>query len=197
MREFKIIYHIIIPDFPVTYGVVLRPGFSGFTKGDGMDILEVAQKMEQEGIAYYSKLASETPVSELKGVFNFLAKEEQRHLEIFQAFAAEKTANGTGDSTSAMKEVKKIFEQLTTSFTLPEIVYDYEAAYRKALSMEEKTVKYYSEMLASIDANRRETLEFIISQEKAHVKLFEALIDFVGNPKAWLENSEWNHLDTY
>ena len=162
-----------------------------------MDILEVAQKMEQEGIAYYEKLASETPVSELKGVFAFLAEEEQRHLEIFQTLASKKPVNDVGDGTSTTEQVKKIFEQLTTSFTLPEIVYDYEAAYRKALSMEEESVTYYSEQLSSIDDNQKETLDFIISQEKGHVKLLESLIDFVSNPKVWLENSEWNHLDTY
>lgn len=162
-----------------------------------MNILEVAQKMEQEGIAYYEKLASETPVSELKGVFNFLAKEEHRHLELFQALAVNSPVNQTDAGTATMGQVKKIFEQLTSSFTLPEIVYDYEAAYRKALSMEEESVKYYSEQLSSIDDKQKEIVTFIINQEKGHVKLLESLIDFVSNPKVWLENSEWNHLDTY
>lgn len=161
-----------------------------------MDILIVAQNMEREGIAYYEKLAAETPVSELKGVFSFLAREELHHLELFQALAQKSVIPEVGDTTT-MKKVKEIFQQLTKSFTLPEIVYDYEAAYRKALSMEEESVGYYSEMLNSIDDDQKKTLEFIINQEKGHVNLLESLIDFVSNPKVWLENSEWNHLDTY
>jgi rubrerythrin len=161
-----------------------------------MDILVVAQNMEREGITYYEKLATETPVSELKGVFSFLAREEQHHLELFQALG-QKTAIPEADDATTMNKVKEIFQKLTKSFTLPEIVYDYEAAYRKALSMEEESVRYYSEMMNAIDDDQKQTLESIINQEKSHVKLLESLIDFVSNPKVWLENSEWNHLDTY
>ena len=50
-----------------------------------MDAWELAKSIEKEGKEYYLKLAKESPEPSLAGVFNFLAKEEQRHYDIFDA----------------------------------------------------------------------------------------------------------------
>ncbi|MBN1549891.1 ferritin family protein [bacterium] len=162
-----------------------------------MDFFVIAQKMETEGKAYYEKMAAETPIAELKGVFAFLAHEEQRHYNLFHALAQKSELPKKDNENSLAEKIKEIFGQLTTSFSVPEIIYDYQAAYNKALQMERESVKYYTEALESAEPDQKAVLEIIIKEENAHVKLIESLIDFVENPKVWLENSEWHHLDAY
>lgn len=166
-------------------------------KGYGMDVLKIAQEMELKGKAYYEKMADETPVAELKGVFSFLAGEEQYHFNLFKALDDRGNVPEAAGTETLDTRVKDAFSRITSSFTLPDAVYDYQAIYGKALQMETDTVSYYSEMLDTVTPDQRGTLEFIISQEKSHARLLEALIEFVNSPKTWIENSEWHHLDAY
>jgi rubrerythrin len=162
-----------------------------------MEVLALAQKMELEGKAYYERLAAETTVAELKGVFTFLAGEEQKHFDLFQSMEKKQAVASTENTGSMSQKVKEIFSVLTASFALPEVVYDYQAAYGKALEMERQSVKYYSDMAASVDSSEKKILNFIIAQEEGHAKLMESLMEFVANPKTWLENAEWRNIDSY
>jgi rubrerythrin len=168
-----------------------------FEKGYSMDVLKVAQEMELEGKAYYEKMATETPIAELKGVFQFLANEEQHHFDLFKALDGKGNAPEAAGTETLHAIVKDAFGRITYSFMLPDVVYDYQAIYEKALQMEKDAVKYYSEMFDAVAPDQKRTLEFIINQEKSHARLLEALIEFVNHPKSWIENSEWHHLDAY
>jgi rubrerythrin len=70
-------------------------------------------------------------------------------------------------------------------------------AYKEALAMEKQAVKYYSGMLKQCEEPQRAALSLIIEEEKNHLALMEALIDFARKPQEWLENAEFNHLDDY
>ena len=162
-----------------------------------MEVLALAQKMELEGKAYYERLAAETAVAELKGVFTFLAGEEQKHFDLFQSMEKKQGLPSTEGAGDMSTRVKEIFGVLSASFALPEVVYDYQAAYGKALEMERQSVKYYSELAASADASDKKILDFIIAQEEGHARLMESLMEFVANPKTWLENAEWRNIESY
>lgn len=162
-----------------------------------MQMLEFAKKMELEGKAYYEKLAEESPLPMLKGVFTFLAEEEERHIELFDAMMKNQPVPVGTDNGALVKKVKSVFEELRVSFTLPDVIYDYEAAYNKALGFEKESVRYYTAAVASADPSMKEALDYIIKQEEQHVRLIESLLAFVVAPKRWLENSEWHHLDAY
>lgn len=160
-------------------------------------MLEFAKKMELEGKIYYEKLAEESPLLMMKGVFTFLAVEEQRHIELFDAMLKNQNVSAGTDDGTLVKKVKSVFEELSVSFTLPDVIYDYQAAYGKALDFERESVRYYTDAVASADPSQREALNYIIKEEKLHVRLIESLLEFVVSPKRWLENAEWHHLDAY
>ena len=163
-----------------------------------MEPIALAQKMELEGKAYYEKLAAETTAPELKGVFTFLAGEEQKHYDLFKSMAFEEPAPPSAEEDAALgKMVEEVFSRLTASFTFPEVVYDYQAAYGKALEMEREAVRFYTEIEAKAEASDRKAVRFIIGQEKMHARLIESLIEFTKNPKTWLENSEWRTIASY
>ena len=162
-----------------------------------MEILALAQKMELEGKTYYEKLARETEVAQLKGVFTFLAEQEQGHYDLFKEIEKGAAPASVGEDATLGKKVKELFGALSASFSLPEVVYDYETAYGNALEMEKESVKLYADLAAGVDEAGKKTVEFIIAQEESHVRLLESLIDFVSNTKSWLENAEWRHIDAY
>lgn len=159
-----------------------------------MDALELAKNIEKEGKEYYLKLEKESPEHSLAGVFNFLAKEEQRHYDMFDAMQ-KKTPVHTEPGT-ASAEAKKMFAGLSSHFALPEMFYDYTVAYMRALEMEKKSVALYDGMLATASSeDEKKVLSFLILEEQKHEHLIEHLIEFVNKPNVFLETAEFNHLD--
>jgi len=158
-----------------------------------MDIFELAKNIEKEGKEYYLKLAKESPEPSLAGVFRFLAKEEQLHYDIFTSLQnKEPVSTAAGESSL---EARKMFESLSSHFKLPEMFYDYTAAYMRALEMERKSIKMYEDMFAKATTERdKKTLSFLVTEEERHEHLLEHLIEFVNEPNVFLENAEFNHL---
>jgi rubrerythrin len=158
-----------------------------------MDALELARNIETEGKEYYTKLAKESPEPSLAGVFSFLAKEEQRHFDIFDALQKKRPA--TTQPGTVLAEAKKMFSGLSSHFALPELFYDYTAAYMRALEMEQKSIALYDGMLGSASSDEdKKVFSFLIKEEQKHEHLIEHLIEFVNKPNVFLETAEFNHL---
>jgi rubrerythrin len=162
-----------------------------------MDVLELAKGIEKEGKEYYEKLAVEAPLAGIAGIFRVLAKEEQEHWELFDAWQKKKSRMAVKPGTAGA-EAKKAFLALASHFAEPESLYDYSKAYSKALAMEQKSISLYENMLGkSTSAEDKKVLSSLIVEEQKHEHLIEHLIEFVERPKQWLEDAEFNHLDEY
>jgi rubrerythrin len=160
------------------------------------DIWEVAKSMEKEGLEFYKKLSKEAPNKELAGVFAVLAKEEEAHYKLFENLQKGSAVQGGAGNTVA--EVKKAFAEMTAEFSKPDVLSGAAEAYRKALSMEQGAVTYYTKVSKGIaDKAQLAAVEAIIDEEKRHVRIFESLLDFVARPREWVENAEFNKLEDY
>ncbi|MBD3319768.1 MAG: hypothetical protein GF350_01590 [Chitinivibrionales bacterium] len=159
------------------------------------NIWEFAKNIEQEGQAYYTTLARETPVSELKGVFNQMAAEEKKHYDLFEALSQKKSA-GREAGKDILGTAKQAFSSIAEGFTKSPVINDSESAYRKALDLEKKSVEYYQDALGKVESpDAKDTLGFIIGEEKKHVKIVEQIVEMVRNPKQWVEDAEFSHID--
>ncbi len=160
-----------------------------------MDPLELAKGIELEGKAYYEKLGAESPFKALAGIFAVLASEEQKHFDLFNEWQQKKKAPGAPQPGTASAEAKRIFAGLAEQFVLPQAVYDYAQAYGKALELETKSISLYSDMLSKASSkDDKKALQFLIVEEQKHEHLVEHLLEFVNEPKEFLENAEFNHL---
>jgi rubrerythrin len=157
--------------------------------------IELAKNIEMEGKRYYEKLAQDSPVAALSGIFKLLAGEEQQHYELFDSW--QKTSYPHPSSSGTVSaEAKRTFAALSAQFTLPETAYDYSKAYAKALEMERKSISFYEDMLGkSTSPGEKTALTYLIEEEQKHEHLMEHLLEFVSEPKTFLENAEFNHLD--
>ena len=162
-----------------------------------MNILQNSIDIERQGKEYYLILARQTPLPELAGIFNFLAGEEQKHIEQFEALTKKVRPDPLPEST-ALENAQKVFSKMTAGFAIKESLEDYVTAYQKARDFEQKSIDYYQGALSQkLHADQCAVFTYILKQEQAHLHLMENLIEFVRRPKEWLENAEWNHLDEY
>jgi rubrerythrin len=165
-----------------------------------MNTIGLAKEIEQQGYEHYLKLAEATPVREISGIFQLLAREELRHLEIFSAIEKERPFPPVEDSETA-GHAKKVFESMADHFKTAGVpAFNHDDALEKALQFEQKSITFYSELLEgneSAGAPDREVLNTIIAQERIHARLITSLMDFFRHPGEWLENAEWRHADEF
>jgi rubrerythrin len=159
-------------------------------------IWKLAKDMEKQGKAYYEKLSKSSKNPEIASVFAFLAREEAVHLATFEKLEKGMKVTVRKVSGSTVKAIN-LFGKMAAKSRIADEKESAAKAYKEALAMEKQAVKYYSGMLKKCDASQKAALTLIIDEEKNHTVIMESLMDFAHEPKAWLENAEFNHLDEY
>jgi len=163
-----------------------------------MDVFDFAMKMEQDGEAYYRKLAAEANNTGLSTILNFLAEEEVKHYNIFKRLKGGEIYD-VPEST-LMADAKNIFEELAAkqseSGATP---FNFDSSqpqfYRKAQDLEKQSEMYYRDKAEeSEDETEKTVLLKIADEEKRHYFMLENIIDFVQHPQQWIEDAEWNKL---
>jgi rubrerythrin len=163
-----------------------------------MDLLDFAKDIEMQGKKHYTVLAERMPIRELAGIFMFFAKEEERHFEIFDAWQ-KKMKIPPLENAGIIGRAREVFPTLVEKFRTRGIAaVDYEDAYAKALSLEEKSIALYENARDKYqDPGQQALLERIIGQEKLHAQIITSLMEFQRHPHEWLENAEWYHTDEF
>jgi rubrerythrin len=163
-----------------------------------MEMYSFAKAIERKGAEYYRKLANETDLNEIKGVFEHLAVEEDNHYKIFEAMECGNATGIEGTANSAIEKAKNVFAALARGVQVPVTLKDSAAAYKKGLELENESIAYYRKARETApDASQKKIIDMIIEQERSHARLMKSMIEFVNRPAQWLENAEWYHLDTY
>ena len=160
-----------------------------------MDFFDIAKNMEAEAVKTYSRLSKEAPLEQLRGVFNVLADEEQGHFDLF-AGLQRRSVEVPADE-DILKRSKALLSKWDREFRAPDLS-NLKNAYEKGMKTEHEAVAFYSKERELLkDENQKRVMDVIIHQEKRHIVLFENLMDFVRQPRQWLENAEFNHLEEY
>lgn len=173
--------------------------FSVHKKGDCMDFLEFAKKIETQGMEQYTLLAKTLEVKGLNGIFAYMAEQEKRHYEVFDSWQRNATVKTTLTEETVFPKAKEAFENLAKHFAAGNFIApsDYEQAYNQALEFENNSIKLYTGFLSKSGEEQRPVLESIIAQEKAHARFIIDLLAFLRHPGEWLENAEWNHREEF
>ncbi|MCP3175475.1 MAG: ferritin family protein [Desulfuromonadales bacterium] len=160
-----------------------------------MNVFEVAMKMEDDGKAYYQKLAAQTAHEGLHKIFLQLAEDEQKHHDIFKRLK-EKTPTSMQKST-ALEQAKNVFETLIASRTNLTIAGDLDG-YRHAMKLEANSFRFYEEAAAKEqDAKVKELLLQIAGEEQKHFNILQNVYDFVNAPNQFLAWAEFSNLGEF
>ncbi len=156
-------------------------------------IFDIAKKLEKEGEDYYRKLAEETPVTELKGVFKFLADQEKDHYDFFDKLAKNEKPS-IEDPAESIQLVKVAFEKISANFENTGLVKNAEETYEKAIVAENNAIQYYETLLKEANEQQGESIQLLINEEKNHKLVLESIVEFIRKPKDYLEDAEYSRL---
>jgi rubrerythrin len=159
-----------------------------------LDILKQAMVLEQRGRAFYRSVAEKTENKAVQEVFNLLANEEQKHIQVisdqFKAYRKDKRFTPVKlheqDSKGMASDVltREIKEKISAA--------GFEAAAISAgIAMEERAVNLYSESAQNAsDPEARALYEWLAGWEREHLNM---LLDIDKSllEKIWFDNKFW------
>ena len=162
-----------------------------------MNVFDFAMKMEEDGKAYYEKLADQATHPGLQTIFKRLAEDEQKHYEIFQQLKAGKTVPATQDS-NIIDEVKNVFETLTKEETTLKGLAGADTAYQHAMQVEAESYRLYEKAAGEEkDSATKKLLLKIAEEEHKHFTILENIYHFVNAPSQYLAWGEFSNLDEF
>lgn len=163
-----------------------------------MNVFEFAMKMEKDGQHFYESEAARTPNPALKKIWLQLAGDEIKHYEIFR-----RLRDGEIQEAKAMAELgtkilataKTVFEQLPKDGSDFKFGDDVIAAWNKAQQVELDTEKFYREKAGEEPkAEIKRAFSLLAEEEHKHVVLIEHVLEFLHQPKSWLDDAEWSNI---
>ena len=160
-----------------------------------MDALEMAMKMETDAIQFYTEAAKKTRYPAGKKMFQTVAEDEKRHLQMVSQII--KGLDITHKDVSPMKNVKTVFESMKSemmkkvSATADEL-----EAFKIAMNMEKEGLESYKKMLAGSNREKEKALlERLVREEEQHYAIFSNTYQFLANTGSWFMWEEQSIVD--
>jgi len=161
-----------------------------------MNVFDFALKMEEDGKAFYEKLAVETNVPELKSIFSLLAAAEEEHRKAIAAMKKD-TPPGTADS-KVLEKTRNVFQGLLERKDACAMLKGDSDGYRHVIKIAMAGIKLYEEM-AGKETNpaTAKVLLMLAEEERKHLEIMENIYDFVEAPKDFLAWGEFSNLKEF
>ena len=157
-----------------------------------MDILDQAMALEQDGERLYRSFAKDSSDEGAAYIFSRLADQEKSHYNTFKKI---KERTPLSEETKVeLKSVRDIFEGWRVDGARLNVRPSQVDLYRKALDVEEKSIRLYEENAKTADDEKaRSAFLLIAGEERRHLQLIENIIEFVTKPDIWAENAEFGY----
>lgn len=149
------------------------------------EILEMALRIEENGVEFYTQAGNASKSKKLKELFTFLAEEEKKHIIVFGEMdrsVKDDTKPDTLDpyldeASLYLKALanSRVFTNKNEGKRLAGIVRNEEEALQTAINMEKDSILFYYELHSAITNKDKAILESIIKEEKKHLGKLTAL----------------------
>jgi rubrerythrin len=161
------------------------------------EVFDFAMQMELDGKAYYEKEAAQTESPALKKILTGLAEDEERHFNIFKKLK-EQHASDLGElgemSTGILSTVKNVFNELADKKEPVEFKQSVNDVWKQAQDVEKKSEDFYRQKAEEVTNDiEKDMLIKIANEERRHWGIIEMVIQYINQPKTWLEDAEWNN----
>jgi rubrerythrin len=157
-----------------------------------MNAIEMAVKMEQEAVDFYTQCAGRTNNPVGRKMFLSIADDEKYHIACAMNVQKGKTFAPAG--ASPLEDMKKIFDQNKQDM-LKQVAStaDELDAFRVAMKMEKEAIAFYKEASAqAANAEEKNLFDCLIKDEEEHFAIFQNTYSFLsdtGNWFMWEEHS--------
>ncbi|UCB58507.1 MAG: ferritin family protein [Thermoplasmatales archaeon] len=150
-----------------------------------------AIQMEKDGYSFYMKAAAQTNSDMGRSIFQSLASDEQRHLDVFQKMFENKVSQTEWKNlVESSKKYAKIPIFPTDLKDAPGIDADSTEldALRMAMDSEKEAIEYYDKIKEKIeDKDVKNVIDEIVDQEKNHYLLLENEFNHINSTGYWFE----------
>jgi rubrerythrin len=161
-----------------------------------MDIYKFALDMERDGEEYYRNLSAQCENKGLKNILTMLADDEAKHFAVIEKIRD--AANAELADSTVVSRAKNIFSDMKEKMSGYNFNISQVDMYAHALETEKASIEFYSSKAdEASDEKQKSILTKLAEEERKHYFLINNIIEFVNRPNAWLENSEFNHLDEF
>ena len=140
------------------------------------EVFSMAMQIEKSGFAYYKTVADSTNDNSLKELFEYLAKEEQRHYAFFEKL--DRQTGGLSVSDEEWEQISEYIKATTETrffigeektISLSKKPTDVKDAIDIAIGFEKDTLLFFYELRQITPAGSQEAADKIIEEEKRHV----------------------------
>jgi rubrerythrin len=163
------------------------------TEMKAVEILKSAIIMEQKGKSFYEAIAGSTKSVAVREIFNSMAMEEVKHIEMLKEQYVHLTKDGKLKLMTTFEKPSDFAKEILTAQIKKEITgASYEAAaISAAVTMEKQAVEFYSGRAKSGDDEAERSLfDWLANWEKGHVDLLVA-IDNQLKESIWHDAHFW------
>ncbi len=165
-------------------------------RGEEMNSIEFAIKMELDGEKYYREQAENNQNNPLNIIFVFLADDEKSHAALLKN-ELEKITYDLADN-EALAETNNVFKDRSDFKNKFEKIPNQLDVYRMALQMEKDSIELYQKFYQeSADEQTKKLFGYLVKQEENHYKIFDNLITLVERPEEWVEDAEFGVREEY
>ncbi len=155
-----------------------------------MNAIEIAKKMETDAIQFYSEAAKKTIYPAGKKMFETVAADEKRHLEIVCQMMEGLDIHS--DDVHPMQKIKTVFEEMKDEMMQKvEATQDELQAFKIAMQMEKEGIDFYRKLLSEAASDKEKTLiNKLIEEEEEHFNIFQNTYNFLDDTGNWFMWSE-------
>ena len=148
----------------------------------GSELVKIAIGIERNGASFYDSLAKSTGNEITKGVYEYLADEERKHIEVFQSMLGSvadyhplETYTEEYDLYLKALVDSAVFSDAEAAREMAQKVDSDAEAIQMALGAEKDSILFYSEMRDLVRRSDREVINKIIEEEKSHLRQLSEL----------------------
>lgn len=151
----------------------------------GSEILEMAVRIEENGVRFYTDAGKSAKSREVKDLFLQLAEEEKKHIKVFTGFKSllppDESLEGydpfTGEASLYLNALAdtEVFTRPGGGKDLSRKVKDEKDALGFAIQMEKDSLLFYYELQKMVRDKDRAVLDSLVEQEKEHFRKLTAL----------------------
>ena len=159
-----------------------------------LEPLRIALKLEIEGKQFFLDAAGATRSKLARQTFEFLAKEEDKHIEHIQKMCESVEGSqgkdmldaGVSDADRKLTAFNDRLAKLRDEFKGSA---DDSTAYNLALKFENGAEEFYERMMKESDDPRvKKFYKWLIEEESMHSRLLKSCLKFVEDPAVWFKS---------
>jgi rubrerythrin len=167
--------------------------------GELIKALKYALEFEIKGENIYEDLANKAEDDFVKNTFSGLAKDELIHIQVITKYMESIEGETEFDFEKELKKVttspKRLFGVVTEDFRKKaKLDAEQLKPFDTGIELENKSINYYIEQSKKAKSDMtKKFFEFLIKQEKFHLKSLQEAKDFLGDPENfYVEFERWS-----